>query len=108
METPSFHLHRYKRELVFRPLFVYRHAHEQEQEQNRQRLQKIQEIYLQQQNTDQQHLQDLHPIVQINNEFYHAVPLYQLSENQQYVQQYYQQYYNKYFQQYSKNSYNLL
>lgn len=105
METHSFHLHRYKREIYFRPLFVYRH--QQQQEHYKQHLQKIQEIYLQQQNADQQHLEN-YPTVLINNDFYQSVPLNQPSDTQQYVQQYYQQYYNKYFQKYPHNSYNVL
>lgn len=107
-ETPSIRLHRSKREIYFRPLFVYR----QEQERYKQRMMKIHQIYLQQQNTDQQHLEN-YPTVLINNEFYQSVPLNQLSNTQQYEQQYeqqyYQQYYNKYFQQYlQQNLYNVL
>lgn len=69
---------------------------------------KIHELYLQQQNTDQQHLEH-YPSVPISNEFYQSAPLNQLSNpQQQYEQQYYQQYYNKYFQQYSQNIYNVL
>lgn len=104
LETPSFSLHRSKREIYFRPLFVYK----QQQKRYRKRLMKIHEIYLQQQNSDQQHLEN-YPTVLINNEFYQSVPLNQLSNPQQYEQQYYQQYYNKYFQQnHPQNIYNVL
>lgn len=103
LETPSFSQHRLKREIYFRPLFVYK----QEQKRHQQRLMKIHEIYLQQQNTDQQHLEN-YPTVLINNEFYQSVPLNQLSNPQQYEQQYYQQYYNKYFQQNPQSIYNKL
>lgn len=102
METPSLDLHRSKREIIFRPLFVYK-----EQQRDRQRLWKIHQLYLQQQNSDQQHLQNL-PSVLISSEYYQPILLNQLSYSQQNEQQYYQQYYNKYFQQNPHNVNNLL
>lgn len=102
LETPSLNLQRVKREIYFRPLFVYK-----EQQRKRQRLWKVRDIYLQQQNSDQQHLEN-YPSVLINNEYYQSVPNNQLSYIQQYEQQYYQQYYNKYFQQYPQNINNVL
>lgn len=96
METPTFNLQRRcKRELIFRPLFVYR----QQQQKYQQRLRKLHAIYLQQQYNDQHHLEN-YPSVSINNEFYQSVPLNQLSNAQQFEQTYYQEYYNKYFELY--------
>lgn len=95
---------RTKREIYFRPLFVYR----QQQKRYNQRLKHIHEILLQQQINDQNHLEN-YPSVLINNEFHQSVPLNQLSVAQQIGQQeYYRQYYNKYFQQYPQSIYNVL
>ncbi|KAJ6635355.1 hypothetical protein Bhyg_13940 [Pseudolycoriella hygida] len=106
LETPPFHLNRSKRDIYFRPLFVYKQQQQQQLHQH-QRLKKIHEIYLQQQNTDQQHLED-YPIVLINNEFYQSIPLNQQLYEQQYDPEYYQQYYNKYFQTYPQAANNVL
>ncbi len=84
--TP-FRLHRYKREILFRPLFVYKHR----QQQYRQRWRNIQEFYKQHHVSGQQNWEN-YPAKQINNEFYESLPIGQISYG-------YQQYHQR--QQYS-------